>query len=82
MTSNLKDGCPRVSTEIMNSNTPLIIRDQTRLLNFYKQSGVIEFNDNNIYDILNKTLFENCNLNKKKNGELSFDLICQKNINL
>jgi hypothetical protein len=48
--SNNQDGCPRVSTEILTSQTPLLIREQTRLLNFYKKEefGVIVFKDNEL----------------------------------
>jgi glycosyltransferase involved in cell wall biosynthesis len=42
--SNQNDGCPRVSTEILMSGTPLIVRDTVRLLPFFKQQGVIECN--------------------------------------
>lgn len=42
--SNQNDGCPRVSTEVLMSGTPLLIRDTARLLPFFKQRGVIEFN--------------------------------------
>jgi len=42
--SNQNDGCPRVSTEILMSGTPLIVRDTVRLLPFFKQKGVIECN--------------------------------------
>lgn len=42
--SNQNDGCPRVSTEILMSGTPLIMRDTVRLLPFFKQAGVIECN--------------------------------------
>lgn len=48
--SNNTDGCPRVSTEILTSRTPLLIREQTRLLNFYKNEefGCIVFKDNEL----------------------------------
>jgi len=46
--SNQNDGCPRVSTEILMSGTPLIVRDTVRLLPFFKQKGVIECNVKNI----------------------------------
>ena len=42
--SNQNDGCPRVSTEILMSGTPLIIRDTVRLLQFFKQDWSIECN--------------------------------------
>jgi len=46
--SNVHDGCPRVSTEILMSGTPLLIKDSVRLLKFFKNKGVIEINDTNI----------------------------------
>jgi hypothetical protein len=45
--SNQVDGCPRVSTEVLMSGTPLIVRDSVRLLKYYKQKGVIEINEKN-----------------------------------
>ncbi|MCK5604587.1 glycosyltransferase [Candidatus Pacearchaeota archaeon] len=48
MTSGKGDGCPRVITETLCSGTPLIIRDQTRLLDYYKKHGVITYTDSNI----------------------------------
>ena len=54
VTSNRTDGCPRISTEILCSGTPLLIRDKTRLLKYYKQRGVIEFNDNNVEKVIKK----------------------------
>lgn len=76
LTSNRKDGCPRVSTESIVSGTPLLIRDQTRLLSYYKQLGVVEYKDNNIeekiltslenYSKLRYEILENrerCNIN-------------------
>jgi len=84
--SNRPDGCPRISTEILMSGTPLIIHERTRLLSYYKQRGVIEVNDNNI---LSKVIFAMENYSKHKadvliahNNELSFDQTNQKNIDL
>lgn len=84
--SNLQDGCPRVSTEILMSGTPLIINEETRLLKYYKQKGVVEVNQKNIVDKF-KFAFINYNLLKDEvkdaiNNELSFDTICRKNIEL
>lgn len=47
VTSNIEDGCPRVSTEVLCSGTPLIIRDSTRLLQYYRDSCIC-FSDKNI----------------------------------
>ena len=85
-TSNLKDGCPRISTEILCSGTPLLIRNKTRLLDYYKKKGVVEFNDNNIDKIIKKA-FDRYEKHKKNvldavNNELTIDAICKKNWNL
>ena len=84
--SNRKDGCPRVSTEILMSGTPLIIHERTRLLSYYKQTGVIEVNENNIAE---KIILAMENYTKYKGEvlraitrELSFDETNQKNIDL
>jgi hypothetical protein len=50
VTSDENDGSPRVITEILMSCTPLLIREKTRALSFYKEKGVIEFADNNLED--------------------------------
>jgi len=83
MTSNKEDGCPRISTEILCSGTPLIIRNQTRLLNFYKKYGVCVFDDKSL-----KVTVENAmkyyNQIKKDldnyKGMFSMDIICGMNI--
>jgi glycosyltransferase involved in cell wall biosynthesis len=47
--SNQRDGCPRISTEILMSGTPLIIRETARLLPFFKEgSSVIDCNEQTI----------------------------------
>jgi hypothetical protein len=83
MTSNKEDGCPRISTEILCSGTPLIIRNQTRLLNFYKKCGVCVFDDKSL-----KVTVENAmkyyNQIKKDldnyKSMFSMDIICGMNI--
>jgi hypothetical protein len=82
--SNLNDGCPRVSTEILMSGTPLIIRNKTRLLNDFKQHGVVIINEHNI---LNQIIYAFKKYNQLKNEvlniikkEISFDNINKKNI--
>jgi len=84
--SNRVDGCPRVSTEILMSGTPLIIHKNTRLLSYYKNRGVVQASDNNISQIIAMAL---SNYEKYKNevmeaikNELSFDQTNQKNIDL
>jgi len=84
--SNIQDGCPRVSTEILMSGTPLIIEESTRLLPYYKGRGVIEVNDNNIVEKILDGI-ENHHLYKSQvlmaiNEELSYDNINKKNIDL
>lgn len=83
--SNSLDGCPRVITEILTSGTPLLLKDSTRLLNYYKKHGVAQFNDrtflrvfmtaNDRYENLKKDLIENLN-------GFSMNEICKKNIDL
>ena len=85
-TSNRVDGCPRISTEILCSGTPLLIRDKTRLLDYYKKKGVIEFNDNNVEKKI-KGAFKEYDKHEKDilkvvNNELSMDNICRMNWNL
>ncbi len=82
--SNLSDGCPRVSTEILMSGTPLILRNTVRLLPYFKIKGVIIINKN---DIVNQIKCAMQNYNQLKNEilstikkEISFDNISQKNI--
>ena len=83
--SNQVDGCPRVSTEILMSGTPLIVRDTVRLLKYYKQKGVIEINEKNF---LNKMIGAFKNLRKHREdireaiqSELSFETNNKKNLN-
>ena len=83
ITSNRLDGCPRVITEIMNTSTPLILRSQTRLLNYYKGSGVIEFEDDEIEKKI-KFAFDNYDSLKKESNynikKLSMMNICKMNL--
>ena len=86
VTSTLNDGCPRISTEIISSGTPLLIRNSTRLMNFYKNKGVVQFNDKNIISVINKAFVNYDNYSKEVleviSNDLSFDEICKKNIDL
>jgi len=76
VTSNKKDGSPRTSTEILCSGIPLFIREETRLLNYYKNNfNVITFNDNNIEEIIKKNI--SIKFNKKL---IPFEDICDKNL--
>lgn len=56
ITSDENDGSPRVITEVLASCTPLLIREKTRVLNFYKEKGVVEFRDNELEDKVKYTL--------------------------
>lgn len=84
--SNRKDGCPRIATEILMSGTPLIIRKMTRLLPYYKQTGVVTVKDGNIIPQIMKSLPKYLrireNLREAIETDLSFEKICQKNIDL
>jgi glycosyltransferase involved in cell wall biosynthesis len=82
--SNLKDGCPRVSTEILRSGTPLILRDTVRLLKYFKdEECVINVTENNVdkkikwgldyYDRLRTAALFSCY------NKLSFDNINNEN---
>lgn len=84
--SNRLDGCPRVSTEVLMSGTPLIIHEQTRLLSYYKQKGVIEVNDKNIAKKIINAMEDytkyKVEVSDAIRNELSFDQTNQKNIDL
>ena len=84
--SNRKDGCPRVATEILMSGTPMIIRNMTRLLPEYKEKGVIEVTDKNIIKKIMGAFVQwpslKLDLIDTINFRLSFNQICQKNMNL
>lgn len=84
--SNRLDGCPRVSTEVLMSGTPLMIHERTRLMSYYKKRGVVGIGEKNQYD----TIMEGINNHKKYKEEvlkaikkeLSFDNTSEKNISL
>ncbi len=84
--SNRVDGCPRITTEILMTETPLIIRDKTRLLPYYKQKGVIEVSDQKIVGKIKQAMRAYSKLRSEVavavRNELSFDNICKKNIEL
>lgn len=85
--SNLQDGCPRVSTEILMSGTPLILRDTVRLMNYYKKEdqGVINISDNNlakkIIEAMEQYNTHKVNVLNAIQNNLSFNNTNQKNIN-
>lgn len=82
--SNRVDGCPRVATEILMSGTPLIVRDLTRLIPYYKKNGVIEVNEKNIAKKIKEGMKEYDNYKRQVQyaieHSISFDVICRKNI--
>jgi len=84
--SNRLDGCPRVSTEILMSGTPLIIHERTRLLSGYKKRGVVEVNDVNIAKKIIEAIDNHQEYYSETldviSKELSFDNTNQKNIDL
>ena len=84
--SNRLDGCPRVSTEILMSGTPLVISEETRLLSYYKQKGVVEVNKKNLVKNIIDAIRNYKSLKKEVldliSTDLSFDNICKKNIDL
>ena len=83
ITSNEEDGCPRIITEILCSGTPLLIRDKTKLLNFYKEKAVIGFNDNNIEQKINEALnIDYSNEALENVDRISIDKICKLNLDL
>jgi hypothetical protein len=85
--SNMNDGCPRVSTEIIMSGQPLIIRDETRLLDYFKKDFIsIVFNQKNVTKKINWAMKNYGSLvhamKYNINREFSFDTINQRNIEL
>jgi len=86
VTSNSNDGCPRVITEVMMSGTPLLIRSQTKILNYYKRFGVVVFDDNEIEEKFEKA-FKIIDLLKSEtkinvSNLLTMKTICEKNLEL
>jgi len=83
--SNANDGCPRVISEILCSGTPLIIRNKTRLLQYYKKYGVIEFSDDNFSNRVKKAFSKYKQLKKDLNNNInrfSMNTICMKNFDI
>jgi len=84
--SNMTDGCPRVSTEVLMSGTPLIIRDTVRLLDHFKSAGVVGVTKDNITNKITWAIEHYAPLKFELldsiRGDLSFDFINQKNIEL
>ena len=85
MTSDKEDGCPRLSTEIMSCCIPLLIRNKTRILDYYQGYGNITYNNPN--DLYSKFIFIKENrvdiinhLKKRLESELSMRKMCEMNI--
>ncbi|MFW9871664.1 MAG: glycosyltransferase [Candidatus Thorarchaeota archaeon] len=83
--SNMQDGCPRISTEILMSGTPLILRHSVRLLRYFRYF-CRNVSDENVEKKI-RYMVENYQTEKDKllkviNNELSFENINKKNINL
>ena len=84
--SNIQDGCPRVSTEVLMSGTPLILKEETRLLDLYKKNGVVMVNDKNlakkIKEVMQKKYEYKRQVNWAIENTISFDEINKKNIKI
>lgn len=82
--SNRQDGCPRVVTEILMTETPMILNEKTRLLPLYKKSGVVEVNEKNIEKkilwAMENHFDLSCQAARAVINDISFDKICKKNI--
>jgi len=85
LTSDKEDGCPRLSTEILSCAIPLLIRNTTRILDYYFGHGRIDYVTYD--DLYSKFLFIKENrkkiVNKMKDRlqkDLSMREICKKNI--
>lgn len=85
--SNNVDGCPRVIMEIIASQTPLLIYNQTHLLKYYRDLDCVNvFSDNKLEKIY-KRAKKNYEEMKQKNSEylnseLSLDKIMEMNLKL
>lgn len=87
--SNQQDGCPRVVTEVLSCGVPLLVRDQTRLLRFYKKEkfGVVVFSDKNISSRIKEAFGVKNQRDLTKNAvnnleNISMDETCRLNIKM
>jgi len=83
--SNQIDGCPRVITEILSCGTPLLLRSSTRLLNYYKRNGVVEFADDNMAEIIEMAMRKYDfykHMAATQLDRISLNTVCKKNIRL
>jgi len=69
VTSNGADGSPRISTEILSSGTPLLIRKQTRLLRYYRKLDYVKTFDDDKF----KHIYEEANKNYKELRQKNLD---------
>jgi len=87
--SNNTDGCPRVITEILATCTPLLVSENTRLLDYYKRYGVIVFQDKNfekyvkicmdkIYDITEELILNQSRFSMSSVCKLNWKLWTKK----
>ncbi len=82
LTSDRNDGCPRVITEILCTGIPLVCRNFTRMLDYYRDE-CISFDDKKIEKKINFALKNYRDLTEKNINNLkkfSFDEICKKNL--
>lgn len=82
--SNELDGSPRVITEILCSGTPLILREKTKCLDYYKETGgIVTFQDSKLDEVC-KLAFSReetvRNLLLSNLEKLSLETICRMNI--
>jgi len=84
--SNREDGCPRVITETLCSGTPLFLKTETRLLNYYKSYGVVPFdNQGNLFRAMTMGYdkYNEIKESLQKNlDRFSMNKICKMNIDL
>lgn len=87
VTSNDRDGCPRISTEILSSGMPLLIRKEARLSNYYKTLECVRtFSDDKLEKAYKRAKKKYEEMKQKNLGyldsELSIDGIMKMNIKL
>ena len=84
--SNNIDGCPRISVETLCSGTPLFLKTETRLLNYYKKYGVVPFdNQGNLFRAMTigYDKYNEIKESLQKNLDMfSMNKICKLNIDL
>ncbi len=84
--SSREDGCPRVITETLCSGTPLFLKTETRLLDYYKKYGVVPFdNQGNLFRAITIGFdkYEEIKESLQRNlDRFSLNKICKLNIDL